>query len=284
MIYANRHFLREAAAEGVTDLRVNRIPRRTGELFPSLGTAEVDDVDKKALASYNTILRRHTPVGSRPPTAYSLLHSGDDFEAWARDRSAGVPIQHYALGNALSAAGVPVCSDLKTLSGLAGARQLAYVEAPTEVVLALDRGDVPDAWRTPSGLRPVTDGVAKLTVTVPSAGRWRLWVGGSVRGRLTAEVDGKRAGSVRHQLEWSGEWQRLDELELGAGSHELTLEYSRGGPLSAGRGSDRDQTPLGPVALTPGGDAAAAAVERIPADEYRELCDGRALDWVEVVP
>lgn len=63
------------------------------------------------------------------------------------------------------------------------------------------------------------------TVSVPAAGRYELWVGGSVRGQLTAFVDGRRAGRVRHQLNNQGQYTSLGQIDLGAGSHAVTTRH-----------------------------------------------------------
>ena len=51
--------------------------------------------------------------------------------------------------------------------------------------------------------------------TVPAAGDYAVWVGGSFRAGLTVEVDGRRVGSARHVLTNTGGYTRLGSAQLG---------------------------------------------------------------------
>ena len=63
--------------------------------------------------------------------------------------------------------------------------------------------------------------VGGTTLSVPKTGRYELWVGGSVRGELTALVDGRAVGQIRHQLNHVGQYSSLGQVELAAGNHTL---------------------------------------------------------------
>jgi hypothetical protein len=86
------------------------------------------------------------------------------------------------------------------------------------------------------------------TVAVPTAGRYELWVGGSVRGELTAFVDGRRAGRVRHQLNNQGQHTSLGQIDLAAGSHRVTMRH-RLSRFRPGEGGEAWRT--GPLLLAP---------------------------------
>jgi hypothetical protein len=93
--------------------------------------------------------------------------------------------------------------------------------------------------------QPIT---ARTTVSVPRAGRYELWVGGSVRGELTAFVDGRTAGRIRHQLNNEGQYNPLGQIDLAAGSHTVATRHrlSRFRPGEAG-----EAWQTGPLLVTP---------------------------------
>lgn len=272
--YATRYLLHRGQVEGASDLRHSLVPSRTGETFPNFSTVEVDDVDTAALFAFPLISRRQTPVGSRPPAAYEVFASGRFFETWRRQGEQ--PVEHLSLGGGTQPAAQVGCGRLRRLA--AGGSQLVAAPRENPVVVDLARAETPPGWITDTGVRPVTDGIARLAVRVPAEGEWRVWVGGGALGELEVGVDGEPVGSVRHQLDASIGWLRFGTVELGPGEHTVTLRTSR--PLwQSGRGSDEGQLPLGPVALTR---EQAPVLERLPSAEVDRLCDGRTYDWVEV--
>jgi hypothetical protein len=258
-IYADRHFLRAADPEGATDLRYRRVARRDGQLFEELTTAEVDEVATADLWVYRTLVRRRSPIASRPPAAFRLRVVGDAFEAWERDPHAAQPLSHVPLGDARNLATVPKCADVRTLARTPGVRTLAAAARSGPVI---------------------TDLVQGAAVDVPSAGRWRVWIGGATLGRLTVKVDGRPAGSHRHELAHGGQWLRFDTLELQRGTHRVTFEYERGW---AGRGREGAQPALGPLALSPVQEEDDPPVTTVAPADYRRLCDGRRYDWIEAL-
>ena len=271
--YATRYFLGPAADEGVSELRYNTIPSRSGQTFPNFSTAEVDDVAQSALFAYPVIVRRTTPVGSRHPSGYKPVHEGRFFEAWQRDGTP-LPANHVSLGTPL-APGAPLrCATARSTA--AGASRLVAAPVVNPVLLGLDRGRLPAGWHTGSDVRPVSDGTARLTVTLPQAGVWRVWVGGGALGKLSVSLDGHPVGSVRHQLDASVGWLRFDARRVGAGRHTVTLDYQRG--WGAGRGAAEGQLPLGPLALSL---VDQPPLVRVPASQVRRLCDGGTYDWLE---
>jgi hypothetical protein len=271
--YGTRYFLGPADDEGVSELRYNQIPSRSGSVFPNFTTAEIDDVDQAALFSYPTIIRRRTPVGSRPPSGYGQVHAGAYFEAWRRDGSP-LPKRHISLGDPLAPGAKLPCGQVRNAA--LEAKRLVAAPAVNPVLVALTAGKLPSGWKTASDVRPRSDGRVTVPVTVPQAGVWRVWVGGATLGKLTVRIDGHEVGSYRHQLDASVGWLRFDARQLGAGAHTVTLDYARG--WGAGRGSDDNQVPLGPVALSLDDQP---ALVRVPAGQARRLCDGRTYDWVE---
>jgi hypothetical protein len=139
----------------------------------------------------------------------------------------------------------------------------------------------PDNWSNePSQtLSPRSAGTASARVDIPTHGTWRIWLGGSVRGRMEVLVDGHAAGSVRHFLNNDGLYVDLGSATLEPGQHTVELRYS-GTDLHPGSGGR--VPPIGPLILSPT-EAAMESVNVLPSTSAGELC-GKPLDWVESIP
>jgi hypothetical protein len=256
--YGVRHFLREADAEGVSELRRRAIPLRSGETVAKGDSADTDRLDPDALLTYPTLVLRRSPLQSRPPYPYELAWAGESYEVWQRPPGAGTALrEHLGLGERFDPAGRPRCGELRRLAGGSPGARLAAVRR--ERPLAIPNGEAG-------------------SVVAERPGTYEIWLGGSVRGEAEAVVDGRSAGSVRHQLNNQGQFVRLGEAELEAGPHEVRVER-RGADLHPGSGGP--DPPEGPVLLTRR-EAADTAVELFPAAGAERLCRGR-WDWVAVV-
>jgi hypothetical protein len=90
--------------------------------------------------------------------------------------------------------------------------------------------------------------IAGTTVSIPKAGRYELWVGGSIRGELRGLVDGQPIGRVRHQLNHEGQYTSIGQVELSAGTHALATRHdlSRAKPGEGG-----ESWAFGPLLVTP---------------------------------
>jgi hypothetical protein len=90
--------------------------------------------------------------------------------------------------------------------------------------------------------------VTGSTFSVANSARYEVWVPGSVRGELTAFVDGRRVGRIRHQLNHGGQYTSLGVIELAAGSHTLESRQR----LSRFRpGEGGEAWTIGPLVVAP---------------------------------
>lgn len=277
-VYASRHFLRAADPEGASDLRPRPVTLRDGSTPPALATVEVDDVATPDLWVYRTLVRRRTPVGSRPPAAFARVHAGSGYEVWQRDPAARAPLARLPLGDPLAPVAVPECGAVRALARTPGTRVLAAAPRVAPVVIDLGEAGIPPPWRTADGVRPVVDGTAAVPAGDLRGGQWRVWIGGSALGRLEVRAQGRSLGVRRHDLAHDGQWLRFGTAAPG----DLMLDYARG--RRAGRGKPDEQAPLGPVALTPAADDAPGPVVQVRPRDYRRFCDGRTYDWIEALP
>lgn len=282
-VYGNRWFLRDAAPDGATDLRERHIRGADGNDFARLASVEVDDVVAADLAPFRILVRRRSPVASRPPAAFRRIWAGEYWEAWERASVGGAVVARLPGGAAGMPAGPIACARIGALVRSSGASRLAAVVREHPPVLAgLLNAAAPAAWRTTGPtVRPVVDGDATIRVRLAAAGRWRGWVLGSLRGSLELRVDGRSLGTRTHELSHGPQWLRFNATDLAAGSHELVMRFRRGAPWRAGRGGADAQPELGPIALTRSDDERELAVAQVEARDYRRLCQGQPLDWVE---
>jgi hypothetical protein len=86
------------------------------------------------------------------------------------------------------------------------------------------------------------------TVSVRKAGRYELWIGGSVRGELTVLVDGQERGHVRHHLNNAGLYTPLGQVQLSARTHTVETRH-RLSRFRPGEGGEAWE--LGPLLLAP---------------------------------
>jgi hypothetical protein len=205
------------------------------------------------------VLRR-SPAESRPPSDYRLVSTGRWYDVWQRDPAASQVMEHVPLGDGTQPAAVPQCSEVERLAGVAGPRgRLAAVERP-ETIVAQTSGASED-----------------ITVDMPLGGGYEIWIGGSIRNRLRAAVDGQPLSEISHHLDHPGEYTLLGVAELAPGVHAVSLRHSDGGLRP---GSGVEETPLGPLVLTLA--TADTPVTIVPAADARKLCDKR-LDWIEAL-
>jgi hypothetical protein len=271
--YGVRHFLRRLDAEGSSELRRRQIPLRGGGTAAKGEYVDLDRIDPSALFVYRTLVMRRSPTESRPPAAYTLVWRGHWYDVWQR-QAAAVPLEHFPLGSGLQAAGVPDCRAIRRL-----AARGSVVAAPKRLNLAWPIGAtaLPAGWSPLSGGAIVADrtGTVGIPIVLRRSGRYRLWIGGSVRGRLTATIDARPAGSVSSQLQNAGQWLELGSAPLAPGSHTISLHVALP-RLTPGTGGAN--FPLGPVLIQP-----ETAERLISPARPSSLCH-RPLDWVEALP
>ncbi|MEY2567132.1 MAG: hypothetical protein QOE35_1661 [Actinomycetota bacterium] len=275
-IYANRYFLREADADGATDVGYRPVRRRDGSTFPPHASVDVDDVAPQDLARYRTLVRRRSPVASRPPADFRRTTASNSWEVWTRQPTGARTLLHVPLGGSFRPAAQPDCTTVARVAATAGASALVAALAPRTMLVPLRPSQVPTGWTKEGGTAPEGDGTVRLQVRVQHGGTYRLWVAGAVLGTLRLDVDEHPAGQHRHELSHAGQWMAFDVVRLAPGPHRLTLRYRE----SALRQPGFPVNFIGPVALAP---TDTARLVTVPVDQYRTLCDGRVLDWIEAV-
>lgn len=277
--YGVRHFLRNADAEGASELRRRPVYLVNGEI---LGKAEFRDIDAFALPSllaYRTLVLRRSPLASRPPLPFRLRWRGDFYEVWERPPGAPPPIKHLPLSDGELPSAVPDCRQIQRLAGQPGVGRIASSQLSGQpLVVQLASLRVPDSWRGGGELiYPRGSGTAEGSFESPR-GDLSFWLGGSWRGRVEISVDGRQVGAKDGQLDRANQFIEVGSSSLDQGRHQLRLTYDGGG-LAPGTGGPAFG--LGPLVISRS-TAADAKVRYVAPSRAGSLC-GQALDWVEAL-
>ncbi len=280
--YAARYFLRRLDAESPSELRYRAIPLLNGQQLGKDGFADLDTFQLSGVLVYRTIILRRSPSESRPPSVYRLVASGRYYDVWQRPLSPPVSILvHRGLGSVIEAAAVPSdCSEVRALSRFArrAGGQLLEAPAPVAAVFATADGTYPAGWSPGGGLVfPRGAGTVALTVQVPGAGRYAVWVGGDFARGVDVSIDHRDVGTVRYELGFAGQQAQAGQITLTAGAHHLWLRYP-GGDLRPGSGLEG--LALGPVSLVPV--VPSTAPSPVTPAQVPGVCS-KPLDWLEVV-
>ena len=211
--YGVRHFLRDADPEGRRSCAAGRCRSETAARS-ARGERRHGPLPPRGLLAYRTLVLRRSPVQSRPPSPYRLTWRGDYYEVWQRPGGLeSSVIAHLGLGTERDPSAVPACRAVQGLARKAGpGGTLVAAKRPPVETIPLQKTSHPPAWQWaayPRSLLPVTPGTIGARVRVPRAGRYEIWLGGSVRPEVDLTVDGRRVGQVRHQLNNEGEYVLL---------------------------------------------------------------------------
>ena len=279
-----RHFLRGLDPESASELRRRPMPQRDGRMLDKGEYADIDSFQLDAVLVYRTLVLMHSPSASHPPSVYRLVWSGRSYDVWQRPEAPAQILEHLPLGAADQPSAVPACAQVRALGRLAaGANgRLASVSRPRVTVVNLAAGALPAGWepfRAAAGaVYPLTPGTLETTVSVPSAGDYRISIAGSFRPAIQLSVDGRKLASARAELAHPGVDTPLGQSELAAGSHSVSLRYDG---ASLRPGSAGIPFGLGPLFLSRSTAESSRVTYTAPA-QARSLC-GRRLDWIEAV-
>jgi hypothetical protein len=275
--YGARHFLREAAPEAASELRMREDPLIAGGLLEKGLSVDIDQLQLQAVLVYRTLVLQRSPLASRPPAPYRLTFADRFWEVWQRPAKLRQPVLwQLPLGDATHPGAVPSCATVMRLSSRRGVRSVLAAPVVNPQVVALTAGTHPVAWATSgSQLAPVGSGTARVTADVARAGRYSVWLGGSTRGPLSVSIDGRRVGAALQEIQEPGQYIPFGALAMSAGRHTVTLRYG-GEQWRPGTGGPPEA--IGPLVLRR--EAPRPPLLALAPASAHELC-GRTLDWVE---
>ncbi len=277
--YGARHFLRESEAESASELRSRTDPLLSGQPLAKATTADIDQFQTGPLLVYRTLVLRRSPVASRPPSPYTLKLRDRYWEVWQRPAPASPTVlSHLPLGDPVEPGGVPSCAAVQRLARTAGATRLIAAPATNPLVVGAGEGTHPRSWsHGREYLLLKGKGAAHLRVTIPQAGRYELWLGGSMSGPVKLTVNGTEIGTARYELQEDGQYVPFGSIGLERGKYEIAISYN-GGDLRPGSGGPA--ATVGPLILQR--EAPEAKLLNIPLTAAQSLC-GRTFDWIEAV-
>jgi hypothetical protein len=281
--YGVRHFLREMAPEGASELRRRQVALSDGTTLEKGESADIDRISLPAVLTYAALVLRRSPSASRPPSPYRLAWRGRFYDVWIKRRDAPLPLDHLALGTEVDPAGVPRCAEVLRLAAAARGAGGTLVSSSAAAPLAFPLGEVSHSgglMPTSAGatyLDPSGPGEFVLVADIPDSGADEVWLGGSLRPSASLSVDGEELSSLRQQLNPPGTYLDFGQISLRPGRHELAVAI--GGP-DLHPGSAQSDGLLGPLAISRSDSV--PVLQRISPSHARSLC-GKPWDWIEAV-
>lgn len=240
------------------------------------------------LQSFPLIIQPRSPTTTRPPSNYDLLERTHYFEVWRRARPPSTVLDHFTLSSLPHERTPALCSLLSASARKAGAgAKVAYAQSSTAAVVNPLAGAHPDYWKPlgPSTLAAYGAGTAQMQVTLPSSGRYSVWLQGSLGRPLAVYVDGKRRASIGYEERYPDQFLLLFTATLPAGAHTLRLVRG-GGSLHPGSGS----APVEAVTRTIGAivfnreDSTVNRVYVAPASRMAQICAAPVgYEWLELL-
>ncbi|HLL91321.1 MAG TPA: hypothetical protein VK252_00170 [Solirubrobacteraceae bacterium] len=238
--------------------------------------------------SFPLIIQPRNPTASRAPSNYDLVEQTRFFDVWRRDRPPSTVIAHFPLSNGPHERTPALCRFVTAQARRAGPdAQVAY--AQTAVVAAVNpvEGVHPDYWKPlgPSTLAAYGAGSDRMKLTLPSTGRYSIWIQGSVGRPLALYLDARRVASVGYEERYPDQFVPVTTQTLAAGAHTLRLVRG-GGSLHPGSGDPPTETvarTLGVVVFNREG----PLTDRVyvaPASRMAQLCSAPVgYQWLELL-
>ena len=240
------------------------------------------------LQSFPLIILPRSPAATRPPSNYDLVEQTPYFEVWRQDRPAATVVAHLPLSSLPHERTPKLCKDLVLKVRKAGpGAQVAYARSSTASVLNPAQAAHPDYWAAigPGTLDATGAGSVKTTLTLPAAGRYSIWLEGSLGRPLTVYVDGRRLSSVGYEDRYPDQFLLLAHAQLAAGTHTLRLVRGNGTlhPGSGDPSPELDSRTIGAIVFN-SEDSSTNRVYVAPASRAAQVCAAPVgYEWLEVL-
>lgn len=281
------YFLAGAGVIGPVNVPAGRAPALTEDAPPGVQfVRDLDTFQPEYLNTYNLLVLRRDPTASRPPSNWRLEERTDHYEVWRRTDESPEVIEHVALTGTPGERTRSVCADLRETVREAGpGARLAYAPSAEVIQLTATPETISPNWLgvAPPDFVATGPGVMRLTLEVPVAQEYKVWLRGSFGRRVRVLVDGQEVGSVRWAPSYPGHYEPVATVQLSPGEHQV--EIRRGGgsllPSTANDVGGGFLSTVGPIAFAP---APQDVARTAPASQTMELCRSeRRFDWIEVV-
>lgn len=238
------------------------------------------------LQKFKLIVQPRGPLSNRAPSNWDLVQRTSYFNVWRRVRPATDVTAHLPLSGLPHERTRAICGVLqKDLREAGAGATVAYVPAPTGTQVTPAAGVHPDYWKPAGGeLIAYGAGSDRMAFTLAHAGRYEIWMDGTVGRPLELLIDGRSVGTLAYEERYPGQSLYVGASELAAGHHTLTIVRG-GGSLHPGSGDDVDPDTrgLGSIVLLPQG-SQSYRVRVAPAAAAARICAAPVgYEWIEVL-
>ena len=239
------------------------------------------------MQSYPLLILRRDPTTSRPPSNYTLVDRLRFYDVWKRTAPSRTIVEHLSLAGEPGERTRGLCLDV--VNGLRRAgpgAQLAYARIPA-AIHAGPPASAPVGWGIDDqDYFPNAPGRLNLPVKVPSAGRYEVWLRGSIGRQVRVSVDGRPTATLRLDESYPYQYIPAGTATVRAGTHDIELLRAGGSLLPSTANDtapDGATTRLGPVVLVPAGQFS-RPVQRVAAKDALAVClSATRLDWMDIV-
>lgn len=286
----SEYFLRQERGSDTVNPAHGEFPFVPGAPAPASGvnfSVPIDEIAQSFLQRFRLIVTPRNPIAERPPSNYDLIEQSRYFRVWRRERPASSVLDFTPLTSA-DPTTKRICRAFVAEARRAGSgADVAYAEPPEAATTGLNLGPHPSYWAQIGQYAVLAAGAGTATTSVelPRAGRYSIWMEGSVGRGLGISLDGRRLGSLGYEERYPGQFLWLGEATLSQGKH--TLQVMRGnGTLHPGSGDgapDGEGRTLGAIVFRHE-DASNDRVYVAPASAASRVCRAdTAYQWLEVV-
>ncbi|MEJ7789088.1 MAG: hypothetical protein WKF29_04315 [Thermoleophilaceae bacterium] len=268
------------------DIRVNMAfeaespdPARLREPRPIFGRFyDLDDHELAYVTKFPGVIKRRSPVASRPPGNFRMVHENGYYEVWRRISEVSVR-EHLPLQSKFHATTTPSCAKLRRMAARAQpGERLVAAQRPAVAVFDTARNRIP-GWvlnlypQPVRTLTPVVAGTERGWINT-GGGRFRVWLHGSFGRSVSVSLNGDLTGSTG-QVNTPEQWLPVGTADLPEGRQRIEIRR----PETSLAPGDGYRGYIGPVALESVGPSRLVSVAPSRA---RSLC-GRQWDWIERV-
>jgi hypothetical protein len=285
------YFLRDESGSTIVDPANLNFQVRPGVPAPPGGQSfgwDLNQLVPSFLQTFPLIIQPRSPTASRAPANYDLVQQTRYFDVWRRERPSTTVLQHFPLSSLPHERTPALCRVLTAAARRAGpGAEVAYAKTSVVTVINPAEGIHPDYWKAlgPGTLAAYGAGTDQMKLTLPSSGRYSIWLQGSVGRPLTAYLDGRRLASIGYEERYPSQFLLMSARTLAAGTHALRLVRG-GGSLHPGSGDAAIETisrTIGAIVFSRES-SLANRVYLAPASRMGQICAAPVgYEWLELL-
>ncbi|MGH3026776.1 MAG: hypothetical protein ACRDLR_10045, partial [Gaiellaceae bacterium] len=252
----SEYFLRAERGSDTVNPAHGEFPFVPGAPAPASGvnfSVPLNEIAQSFLQRFRLIVVPRNPIAERPPSDYELVEQSRYFQVWRRERPASSVLDFTPLTGARKERTTKrICrAFVAKVRRLGSGADVAYAAPPEVVATGLNLGPHPSYWAQIGqyAVLAAGAGTATTSVALPQAGRYSIWMEGSVGRRLGINLDGRRLGSLGYEERYPGQFLWLGEATLTQGKHTLQVVRGNGTlhPGSGDAGPDGEGRTLGAI-------------------------------------